>query len=316
MNETGQISNSIGMRLILVPAGEFIMGGDESAADTAAFFYKRFRLAFSSMRLPPSERDLPELFTCEHPAHRVRITRPFYLGVHHVTRGDFGQFVSETGYKTDAEKGRRPGGGGWDAEKREFGVSKDYSSRNTGFVQTDEHPVVNVSWNDAIAFCEWLRHKEGKDYRLPTEAEWEYACRAGTSTRYYSGDDPETLATVGNVADGASKAMFPDWTWTINANGGYAFTAPVGSFRPNAFGLYDMHGNAMQWCSDWSDWYAEDYYGKSPGDDPTGPETGGSHVLRGGAWNCQVDAARSAARFYATPEFQADNIGFRVAMTI
>ena len=95
------------------------------------------------------------------------------------------------------------------------------------------------------------QQKEGKTYRLPTEAEWEYACRAGTTTRYYSGDDPETLAKVGNVADAAFKAKFPDWRYTIKASDGYVFTAPVGKFKPNAFGLYDMHGNAWQWCSDW-----------------------------------------------------------------
>ena len=89
--------------------------------------------------------------------------------------------------------------------------------------------MVNVSWNDAVAFCKWLSRKEGKTYRLPTEAEWEYACRAGTTTRYYSGDDPETLAKVGNVADAAAKAKFPDWKYTIKASDGYVFTAPVGS---------------------------------------------------------------------------------------
>ena len=88
--------------------------------------------------------------------------------------------------------------------------------------------MVCVSWNDAVAFCEWLSKKEGKTYRLPTEAEWEYACRAGTTTRYYSGDDPETLAKVGNVADATAKAKFPDWKYTIKASDGYVFTAPVG----------------------------------------------------------------------------------------
>ena len=131
--------------------------------------------------------------------------------------------------------------------------------------------MVNVSWNDAVAFCKWLSKKEGKTYRLPTEAEWEYACRAGTTTRYYSGDDPETLAKVGNVADAALKAKFPDWKYTIKANDGYVFTAPVGKFKPNAFGLYDMHGNAWQWCADW---YGADYYATSPLDDPTGPDSG------------------------------------------
>ncbi len=109
--------------------------------------------------------------------------------------------------------------------------------------------MVNVSWNDAVAFCKWLSKKEGNTYRLPTEAEWEYACRAGTTTRYYSGDDPETLAKVGNVADATAKAKFPDWKYTIKASDGYVFTSPVGSFQPNAFGLYDMHGNAWQWCA-------------------------------------------------------------------
>ena len=99
--------------------------------------------------------------------------------------------------------------------------------------------MVYLSWNDAAAFCKWLSKKEGKTYRLPTEAEWEYACRAGTTTRYYSGDDPETLAKVGNVADATAKAKFPDWKYTIKASDGYVFTAPEGKFKPNAFGLFD-----------------------------------------------------------------------------
>ena len=164
-----------------------------------------------------------------------------------------------------------------------------------GFEQTDEHPVVNVSWNDAVAFCKWLNRKEGKTYRLPTEAEWEYACRAGTTTRYYSGDDPETLAKVGNVADAALKAKFPDWQYTIKANDGYVFTAPVGKFTPNAFGLYDMHGNAWQWCTDW---YGAEYYARSPIDDPTGPDSGAVHVLRGGSWFVRPFFSRSATRYW------------------
>ena len=151
-----------------------------------------------------------DFFKDEHPQHRVRITKPFYLGTYHVTRGQFRQFVADTAYKTDAEKGERPGAFGWDPDRKEFAADKRYSWRNLGFEQTDEHPVVNVSWNDAAEFCKWLSKKEGKTYRLPTEAEWEYACRAGTNTRYYSGDDPEMLAKIGNVADAAIKAKFPD----------------------------------------------------------------------------------------------------------
>ena len=173
--------------------------------------------------------------------------------------------------------------------------------------------MVNVSWNDAIAFCKWLGDKEGKTYRLPTEAEWEYACRAGTTTRYYSGDDPETLAKVGNVVDAAAKAEFPGWTWAITASDGYVFTAPVGSFKPNAFGLYDMHGNAWQWCADR---YGREYYATSPAADPTGPDSGQERVLRGGSWSFRSDYARSASRFFYVPDYRSGyRAGFRVART-
>ncbi len=193
--------------------------------------------------------------------------------------------------------------------------SEEYSWRNTGFEQTDEHPVVNVSWNDAVAFCKWLSRKEGKTYRLPTEAEWEYACRAGTTTRYYSGDDPETLAKVANVADAAAKAQFPDWNHGIKASDGYVFTSPGGQFKPNAFGLYDMHGNVSQWCSDW---YSEDYYTKSPTDDPTGPDSGIERVLRGGCWDSVFPSAARDHGSPGGPHFPSTRnccTGFRVAQT-
>ena len=286
---TIDLGGSVKLKLVLIPAGEFKMGSGESAEDTAAFFNKTYG------------EDLlkADFFKDEHPQHRVRITKPFYLGTYHVTRGQFRQFVADTGYKTDAEKGEKPGAWGWNPDKKEFGFNEKYSWRNAGFEQTDEHPVVNVSWNDAVAFCKWLSSKEGKTYRLPTEAEWEYACRAGTTTRYYSGDDPETLAKVGNVADAAAKAKFPDWKYTIKANDGYVFTAPVGKFKPNAFGLYDMHGNAWQWCADW---YGAEYYAASPADDPTGPDSGNGRVLRGGSWDYGPNYARSANRVRYTPD--------------
>ena len=291
------------MEMTLIPAGEFKMGSGESAEATAAFFNKTC-----------GENALTaDFFKDEHSQHRVRITKPFYLGTYHVTRGHFRQFVKDSGYKTDAEKGDHPGAFGWDPEKKEFGFNEKYSWRNAGFEQTDEHPVVNVSWNDAVAFCKWLSKKEDKTYRLPSEAEWEYACRAGTTTRYYSGDDPETLATVGNVADAAAKAQFPDWKYTIKANDGYVFTAPVGKFKPNAFGLFDMHGNAWQWCADW---YGAKYYAKSPADDPTGPDTGDVRVLRGGSWNGRPSFTRSAERSWSNPDYWViDGTGFRVART-
>jgi len=300
---SAEITNSIGMKLVLIPAGEFKMGSGESAEATAAFFNKTYG------------EDLlkADFFKDEHPQHRVRITKPFYLGTYHVKRGQFRQFVADSGYKTDAENGvGYKGAFGWDPDKKAFNLSEKYSWRNVGFEQSDEHPVVNVSWNDAVAFCKWLSKKEGKTYRLPTEAEWEYACRAGTTTRYSSGADPETLAKVGNVADAAAKAKFPDWTWTIKANDGYVFTAPVGKFKPNAFGLYDMHGNAWQWCADW---YGAEYYAKSPADDPTGPDTGAARVLRGGSWDYRPGGSRSAGRGWSWPDDRGNVTGFRVART-
>ncbi len=296
--ETKEITNSIGMKLTLVPSGEFMMGSKESAEETAAFFNKTYGM----------DSLTADDFKDEHPQHRVRITRPFYLGTYHVTRGQFRQFVQDSGYKTQAEK--LPGVGRWNPEKKEAESRTDYSWRNVGFEQTDEHPVVALSWNDATAFCQWLSRKEAKDYRLPTEAEWEYACRAGTKTRYWRGDDPETLAKVGNIADAAFNEKFPDSKWKMKASDGYVFTAPVGSFQPNPFGLYDTHGNAWEWCSDW---YGEDYYGKSPTIDPRGPETGVHRVLRGGSFIDVPFHSRSCSRIKNGPVVQTNYTGFRVA---
>jgi sulfatase modifying factor 1 len=300
---TVDLGGGVKMEMTLIPAGEFLMGSGESAEATAEFFNKYYGVDF--WKAADSKR--------EHPQHRVRITRPFYLGTYHVTRGQFRQFVADTHYKTDAEKGEKPGTWGWNPDKKYFDWNEKYSWRNAGLRQTDEHPVVCVSWNDAVAFCKWLSKKEGKTYCLPTEAEWEYACRAGTKTRYYSGDDPETLAKVGNVADAAYKAKFPPGILTIKANDGYVFTAPVGKFEPNAFGLYDMHGNAWQWCADW---YGEDYYGKSPVDDPTGADSGYFRVLRGGSWYDGPNKTCSALRRWNTPVQRDDDTGFRVSRTM
>jgi formylglycine-generating enzyme len=299
-----QITNSIGMKLTLIPAGEFKMGSSESKKQMVDFFNKNYN-AFISY-LPDVSSDE------EHPQHRVRITNPFYMGTYHVTRGQFRRFISDSGYKTDAENGFEPGACGWYSAKREVAINKDYSWRNVGFEQTDEHPVVCVSWNDAVTFCKWLSKKEGKTYRLPTEAEWEYACRAGTTTRYYSGDDPETLAKVANVADATFRTGLPGHIVTltsIKSSDGYLYTSPVGQFKPNAFGLYDMHGNAFQLCADL---YDSDYYGKSPTDDPRGPDRGDNNVRRGGCWFSGPQFARSADRSFIEPLERSQFMGFRV----
>ena len=294
MGQPVELTNSIGMKLRLIPAGEFMMGSPEDEEGRG--------------------RD-------EGPLHRVRITKPLYLGACEVTRGQFRQFVDATDYKTDAETDARGGWGYTGVEERPFRRDPQYTWRDTGFPQSAEHPVVNVSWNDAVAFCEWLSRKEGKTYALPTEAQWEYACRAGTETRFCHGDDAEGLAETGNVSDASANEKFALWM-TINKvdrekmgtathRDGYVFTSPVGCFRANAFGLYDMHGNVWDWCVDWD---GADYYRDSPTDDPRGPVEGSSRIRRGGSWLHSDSYARSAQRRRYPPDGRNSPIGFRVAL--
>ena len=234
-----------------------------------------------------------EWFTDEQPPHRVRITKPFYLGAHQVTVGQFRRFVNEFRYRTEAEKDGK-GGYGWDEAQGTFVQDPKFTWLNPGFPQTDEHPVVIVSWNDANSFCDWLTKADGGRlrYRLPTEAEWEYACRAGSTTLFPNGDDPEGLATIGNVADATRKRKFPDWT-TIQADDGYVYTAPVGSYQASPWHLYDMIGNVWEWCQDG---YDADYYKKSPQVDPSGPPEAPSRVIRGGGWFREPGYCRPANR--------------------
>ena len=240
---TKGLTNALGMKLLLIQPGEFMIGTPSSDVD-------KLLRAF-----PDIEREYLE---DEQPSHSVRITEPFYLGAHEVTVGQFRRFVESMTYKTEAEQDGK-GGSGWNESSGKFDEDARYTWRNPGFVQTDDHPVTNVSWNDATAFCRWLSGQDGRTYRLPTEAEWEYACRAGTTSWYSCGNDSEGLAAVGNVADGTAKAKYGGWP-AIKSRDGYVYAAPVGRFRPNAFGLYDMHGNVHEWCGDW---YGEKYYGES-----------------------------------------------------
>ncbi len=189
-----------------------------------------------------------------------------------------------------------------------------------------DHPVVFVTWNDAQAFCQWLSKREGRRYRLPTEAEWEYACRAGCESTFSCGNDPEKLVYYGNVADHdrqliASNTMLAKFDESGNKTGaatvfpflehrdGYAWTAPVGRFKPNAYNLYDMHGNVWEWCSDW---YDEKYYSASPDSDPQGPATGTSRVARGGGFSGTPVGERCANRNGVKPSDCFCFLGFRV----
>ncbi|MFT3848480.1 MAG: formylglycine-generating enzyme family protein [Propionivibrio sp.] len=301
--------NTLGMPLVRVPAGEFMMGSDESPESLAADY-------------PQYDRERFEKLNDEAPVHRVRITRDFFLGQTEVTVGQFRRFVEQSGYVVESE---RDGTGGY-GYNRDYdpaksargdafeGRSPKYSWRNPGFAQTEDHPVTNITWNDAVAMAGWLSEQEGVRYRLPTEAEWEYACRAGTRTRYSSGDDPRSLLIAANVFDTDSAANWEKWKgYALPGRDGYAFTAPVASFMPNAFGLYDMHGNVWEWTADW---HGEDYYAKSPIDDPQGPETGKVRVRRGGSWHTWPFYARSAFRNWNTPQTRYTLVGFRLVREV
>jgi formylglycine-generating enzyme required for sulfatase activity len=232
--------NSIDMQLTLIPAGEFLMGSPDSDGAESAM---------------------------EIPQHPVRITKPFYLGVHEVTQAEYQRVMG-----TKPSQFKDPRGAA---------------------------PVESVSWEDAHGFCAKLsglpeEQQAGRQYRLPTEAEWEYACRAGSRFRYGFGE---------------AEADLDAW-YTRNSG---RRTHPVGKTKPNAWGLYDMHGNVWEWCADW---YADGYFATSPTDDPAGPASGSYRVTRGGGWRNDASLCRASSRFRYEPGFRNENLGFRLARTV
>ncbi len=183
-----------------------------------------------------------------------------------------------------------------------------------GFRQDDDSPVVGVSWNDAEAFCLWLQQQEHRACRLPTEAEWEYACRSGTTTRFSTGDSGASLEGAANVADVSyGHAAQNEWLRPTDWDDGHIYTAPVGSYAANAFGLHDMHGNVYEWCADC-------YVGGSrltaPLENPTGGASAAERCLRGGSWHFNINGLTSTARNDDVPTFAADDVGFRVVMSL
>jgi len=274
-----------GLAFVRIPPGEFRMG----SAD-----WQRYGVAGR----------------VEQPQHRVRITRGFYLSAHEVTRKAFQRFVDDTGYQTEAE---RDGDGcnGLDPTNGNVVRRSEFVWRHPGFPQTADHPVVCVSWTDAREFCRWMARQTGYGVRLPTEAEWEYACRAGRDTRFETGDAPHSLRGSANLADVALRRRFVLADWSADWDDGHAFTAPVARFRPNALGLYDMHGNVGEWCADW---YDADYYSRSTTDDPRGPDSPTAcHVVRGGSWYNSALACRAANRHDGLPTARSQTNGFRIA---
>ncbi|SDE60593.1 Formylglycine-generating enzyme, required for sulfatase activity, contains SUMF1/FGE domain [Paracidovorax valerianellae] len=298
-------TNSLGMPFVRVPAGSFRMGSDESVDALAAAY-------------PLMERQRFELLSDEAPVHPVRIRRAFYLGQTEVTVGQFRRFIEASGYRPESEADGTGGYGynpDYDPAKTARGDAFEgrdqrYSWRNPGFAQGDDHPVVNITWHDAHALAAWLSSTEGHRYRLPTEAEWEYACRAGTRTRYPQGDDPEGLARHANTFDQDAAPYWPRWAaQAVKGHDGHAFTAPVASYPANAFGLHDMVGNAWEWVSDW---HGDTAYAESQRDDPQGPAQGSVRVRRGGSWHTWPLYARCSYRNWNAPDTRYTLVGMRL----
>jgi formylglycine-generating enzyme required for sulfatase activity len=254
------LTNSIGMKLVLIPPGEFDMGSTQEEID--------------QLKREATEREVGARYInrlpSEGPRHRVRITRPFYFGMSEVTQAQYGQVMGSGSAHSGALVGNKP--------------------------------VGSISWNDAQEFCRKLSELPnekgaGRVYQLPTEAQWEYACRAGTTTRFCFGDDERQLG---------------HYAW-FGGNSGNT-VQPVGQKMPNAWGLYDIHGNVWEWCADGHDLQ---YYQQSPRDDPGGPASARGRVIRGGSSPDRHPAGfRSAYRHGYSPASRAPTIGFRAAMTV
>ena len=268
-----------------IPEEEPARFRDESRpSEPAAAFTDRLGISYRLVRPGQFQMGSENGDSDEQPVRTVEITSAMYVSAHEVTVGQFRRFVEETGYRTDAEKE----GSCWTRSDGSWGYVDGAAWRNPGIEQTDSHPVVCVSWNDAHAYAEWAGG------RLPTEAEWEYAARAGT-TGDYAGD-LDVMAWYG-----------------ANANN---TTHPVGVKTPNAWGLYDMHGNVWEWVSDW---YASDIYGQYENGtvtDPEGAESGSLRVFRGGGWFNTAGYVRVANRLGNAPGYRHGSVGFRIVRTV
>ena len=247
----------------------------------------------------------------EHPQHTVSLSA-FYLDTYEVTNRQFRKFVKAKRYKTTAETTGKAwvyvedqqwtevSGAWW---RKPEGKESVFASRR------GSHPVVTVSWEDAKAYCEWA------EKRLPTEAEWEYAARGGSPTNMWLGNKHSELRGLGNVADQTHKQKFPERPWPIleHYDDEYVRTAPVGMFEPNAWGLYDMIGNAWEWVADW---YSEKYYSQSPRKNPQGPLKGHFKVLRGGSWATSPEYLGTGVRIFNSPTSRNAAHGFRCAKNV
>ncbi len=267
------LTNDVGMQLCLIPPGEFLMGSSEA----------NFAI-LSNANLPDYE--LTQIERNEFPAHRVQITRPFWISRTEVTVGQYRQFVDTENYLTETERMQ-----GYGVVNNEWVLRRGFSWKNVGEATiAEDHPASNLTWNDAVAFAEWLSQHESQvtgesvRYRLPTEAEWEYACRAGTDSLWYFGSDPRSAAAHAIFLSNSQQGLHT-----------------VGSKRENAFRLFDMAGNQSEWCQDW---FAP--YSSLPAIDPGGPLNGQVRVQRGGNFGEPPVRLRSAARQSRPPSSPRD----------
>lgn len=298
--------NSLGMKFVLIPAGTFTMGRVESIDSLMKAFpeYEDWRF---------------EQIEDEGPAHTVQITKDFYLGQYEITVGQFRKFIKESGYVPESVKDRTGAYGynkDYDPNKTERrdafeGRNSKYSWENPGFTQTENDPVTNLSWGDVDFMARWLSQKEGKQYRMPTEAEWEYSCLGGTQTRFGVGDIPSDLSAFANLYDQETAKNWVKWKHLAQkTSDGFPFTSPVGSFKPNAYNLYDMSGNVWEWVSD----YYSEKYSPEKAIDPKGPTEKNLQIRRGGSWHTWAFYSRCQFRNWNTAETRYPLLGGRLLM--
>ncbi len=288
-------NNSAGMQMVLVPPGEFLMGMTAEEVKAA-------------LKDKDSNHWLYNNYRESSPQHKVTISKPLYMATTEVTVGQFRAFVKDTGYRTEAERDGK-GGIRWDERQKKLVQEPALLWNTPGYEALEGMPVTQITWSDAVAYCNWLSQREGfstcyvptqeswepvrgDGYRLPTEAQWEYACRAGTNTTWYCGNDEDSL-------------LHCAW-FCANADG---HAHAVATKKANAFGLFDMHGNGVEYCQDY---YDANYYEHSKAIDPHGPDVGTAHVRRGGDWANNANAAPSALRMSLLLHDRQWSTGFRI----
>jgi formylglycine-generating enzyme required for sulfatase activity len=248
------------------------------------------------------ERTYNEFFKSETPLHPVYLDG-YWIGKTEVTVKQFNLFVKDTGYVTEAESS----GGAiiWTGKGTKWEKKEGINWKTPGFKQEDNHPVVCVSWNDAVNYCKWFSSKTGLNFKLPTEARWEKAAR-GTDSRKYPWGDHEPYYNGQWYANFAAHDSM-----NTRVLDGFAFTAPVGSYPQGAsfYGLLDIAGNVFEWCSDW---YKSGYYKDSPKENPPGPESGVRRVIRSGSWCVYAREIRCAYHHRGRPSNRGYDVGFRL----